>query len=108
MLRFRHDELGDIGRIQRQQMVINALKEQALNPATVAQLPKVLDVVKEYIDTNLTVEELLALVGFVVRTNRSNMHMLMVPGRFSEKSEFNSSYWLPDKQTYQHDDGSVL
>ncbi len=98
LLRFRHDELGDIGRIQRQQMVINALKEQALNPATVAQLPKVLDVVKEHIDTNLTVEELLALVGFGVRTNRSNMHMLMVPGRFSEKREFDSSYWLPDKQ----------
>ncbi|MEH2070144.1 MAG: LCP family protein [Nostoc sp.] len=97
LLRFRHDELGDIGRIQRQQMVIRALMDQTLNPATVAQIPKVLDVVKEHIDTNLTVEELLALLGFGVRTNRSNMQMLMLPGRFSEKNEFDASYWLPNK-----------
>ncbi|OUL20780.1 LytR family transcriptional regulator [Nostoc sp. T09] len=97
LLRFRHDALGDIGRIQRQQMVLRALMDQSLNPATVTQLPKVLDVVKENIDTNLAVEELLALVGFGVRTNRSNMQMLMVPGRFSEKGEFDASYWLPNK-----------
>jgi LCP family protein required for cell wall assembly len=97
LLRFRHDELGDIGRIQRQQMVMRALMDQTLNPATVAQLPKVLEVVKDHIDTNLTVEELVALMGFGVRTNRSNMQMLMLPGRFSEKSEFDASYWLPNK-----------
>ncbi|MEH1932224.1 MAG: LCP family protein [Nostoc sp.] len=97
LLRFRHDELGDIGRIQRQQMVMRAFMDQTLNPATVAQLPKVLDVVKDHIDTNLTVEELVALMGFGVRTNRSNMQMLMLPGRFSEKGEFDASYWLPNK-----------
>jgi polyisoprenyl-teichoic acid--peptidoglycan teichoic acid transferase len=99
LLRYRHDELGDIGRIQRQQTVLRALMDQALNPATVAQLPKVLDVVKEHIDTNLTVEELVALVGFGVRTNRSNMQMLMLPGRFSENGEYNASYWLPNKDS---------
>jgi polyisoprenyl-teichoic acid--peptidoglycan teichoic acid transferase len=99
LLRFRHDELGDIGRIQRQQMVLRALMEQTLNPVTVAKLPKILEVVKEHIDTNLTVEELLALVGFGVQTNRSNMQMLMLPGRFSGKSEYDASYWLPHKNS---------
>jgi LCP family protein required for cell wall assembly len=99
LLRFRHDELGDIGRIQRQQMVLRALMDQTLNPATVAKLPKILEVVKEHIDTNLTVEELVALVGFGVRTNRSGMQMLMVPGRFSEKREYDASYWLPNKDS---------
>ncbi|NWF61461.1 MAG: LCP family protein [Fischerella sp.] len=98
LLRYRHDENGDIGRIQRQQMVIRALIDQSLNPTTVAQLPKILNVVKENIDTNLTVEELLALAGFGVRTNRSNMQMLMLPGRFSQKEEFEASYWLPSRQ----------
>ncbi|MBU7586135.1 MAG: LCP family protein [Nostoc sp. TH1S01] len=98
LLRFRHDELGDIGRIQRQQMVIRALTDQSLNPATLAQLPKILNVVKEHIDTNLTVEELVALLGFGARTNRSNMEMLMLPGRFSEKGEYDASYWLPNKE----------
>lgn len=95
LLRFRNDGRGDIGRIQRQQLVMRALMDQALNPATLAQLPKILNVVKEHIDTNLTVEELLALVGFGVRTNRSNMQMLMLPGRFSTPKEYSASYWIP-------------
>lgn len=99
LLRYRHDELGDIGRIQRQQIVIRALIDQTLNPVTVAQLPKILNVVKENIDTNLTVEELVALVGFGVRTNRSNMQMLLLPGRFSDKTEYEASYWLPNKDS---------
>jgi polyisoprenyl-teichoic acid--peptidoglycan teichoic acid transferase len=97
LLRFRHDELGDIGRVQRQQMVIRSLIEQTLNPTTLGQLPKILNVVRENIDTNLTVEELLALAGFGVRTNRSNMHMFMLPGRFSQPDEYQVSYWLPNR-----------
>ncbi|AFZ27982.1 transcriptional attenuator, LytR family [Cylindrospermum stagnale PCC 7417] len=99
LLRYRHDELGDIGRIQRQQSVMRALIEQTLNPATLTQLPEILEVVKENIDTNLTVEELVALVGFGVRTNRSNMQMLMLPGRFSENGEYDASYWVPNKKS---------
>lgn len=98
LLRFRHDELGDIGRIQRQQMVLRALIEQTLNPATVSRLPDILNAVKENIDTNLSVEELVALVGFGTRTNRSNMQMLMLPGRFSGKDEYDYSYWIPYKR----------
>ncbi|UKP00409.1 LCP family protein [Nostoc sp. UHCC 0870] len=98
LLRFRHDALGDIGRIQRQQMVIRALIDQSLNPATVTQLPKILNVVKDNIDTNLTVEELVALLGFGVRTNRANMQMFMLPGRFSENGEYDASYWIPSKR----------
>lgn len=97
LLRFRHDELGDIGRVQRQQTVIRALIDQTLNPVTLTQLPKILNLVKENIDTNLTIEELLALAGFGVRVNRPNMHMFMLPGRFSQPDEYLASYWLPDE-----------
>ncbi|MBO1047942.1 MAG: LCP family protein [Dolichospermum sp. DEX182a] len=96
LLRYRHDELGDIGRIQRQQMVLRSLIEQTLNPTTITKLPDILNVVKENIDTNLSVEELVALVGFGSKINRSNMQMLMLPGRFSDNHEFDASYWVPD------------
>ncbi|AFY66095.1 LCP family protein [Geitlerinema sp. PCC 7407] len=95
-LRFRYDNYGDIGRVQRQQTFIRALKEQALNPTTIARLPKILSVIQENLDTNLTVEELVALVGFASRTERSNVEMLMVPGRFSAADEYEASYWIPD------------
>lgn len=101
LLRFRYDEYGDIGRIQRQQMVMRALMEQTLNPVTVARLPKILSVVQANLDTNLSVEELVALTGFATQTNRSNVQMLMVPGYFSAPGEYPLSYWLPDQQRIQ-------
>lgn len=95
LLRFRYDEYGDIGRIQRQQIVMRALMEQALNPATITRLPQILSVIQSHLDTNLTVEELVALVGFGSQVNRSNTQMLMLPGEFSNPGEFDASYWLP-------------
>lgn len=94
-LRFRYDNNGDIGRIQRQQMLMRAIIEQSLNPATITRLPKILSVIQSNVDTNLSVEELLALTGFAAQTNRSNVQMLMLPGDFSSPSEFELSYWLP-------------
>ncbi len=96
MLRFRYEEYGDIGRIQRQQMVMRALMEQSLNPAIVARLPKILSVIQSYVDTNLSVEELVALVGYGSRTSRSDVQMLMLPGDFSSDGEYATSYWLPN------------
>jgi anionic cell wall polymer biosynthesis LytR-Cps2A-Psr (LCP) family protein len=64
-------------------MLMRAMVEQALNPTTIARLPKILSVIQENVDTNLSVEELLALVGYSAQINRSNMHMLMLPGNFS-------------------------
>jgi polyisoprenyl-teichoic acid--peptidoglycan teichoic acid transferase len=101
LLRFRYDEYGDIGRIQRQQMVMRALMEQALNPATITRLPQILSVVQSHLDTNLTVEELVALVGFGSQVNRSNTQMLMVPGEFSDPKQFEASYWLPSPSRIQ-------
>lgn len=95
-LRFRYDDKGDIGRIQRQQMMMRAVVEQTLNPATIARMPKILSVIQEHVDTNLSVEELLALVGYAAQTNRSNVQMLMLPGDFSHPGEFELSYWLPN------------
>lgn len=95
-LRFRYDDNGDIGRVQRQQMLMRALVEQALNPATIARLPKILSVIQSNVDTNLSVEELVALVGYGAQSNRSNIQMLMLPGDFSSYDDYDLSYWIPD------------
>jgi LCP family protein required for cell wall assembly len=94
-LRFRYDANGDIGRVQRQQMFMRALAEQTINPATIARLPKILSVVQSNVDTNLSVEELLAMLGYASQVNRSNVQMLMLPGNFSSPSDYSTSYWLP-------------
>ncbi|MGK7878754.1 MAG: LCP family protein [Crocosphaera sp.] len=96
-LRFRYDRYGDIGRVQRQQMFMRALVEQALKPQTLLRIPEILSIIGAYIDTNLTVEELVALSGFASQTKRSNVQMLMLPGRFSGDGKEEVSYWLPNR-----------
>ncbi|MEM8505860.1 MAG: LCP family protein [Cyanobacteria bacterium P01_D01_bin.1] len=95
-LRFRHDDNGDIGRVQRQQMLMRALTQQALNPTTISRLPKILSVIQSHVDTNLSVEELVALVGYSAQTDRSDVQMLMLPGKFSSYEDYELSYWLPN------------
>lgn len=99
-LRFRYDAYGDIGRVQRQQTFLRAMREQVLKPATLARLPQILSVVQSNLDTNLSVEELIALSGFASQIDRANMQMLMLPGAFSG-GEFEASYWLPKQDQIQ-------
>ena len=94
-LLYRHDDLGDIGRVQRQQLLMRALSEQFLNFGTLSRLPQILSVIQSHIDTNLTIEELVALLGFAVQTQKSDVQMVMLPGAFSDPKEFKASYWLP-------------
>ncbi len=95
-LRFRYDRYGDIGRVQRQQMFMRALVEQALKPKNLLRIPEILSIINSYIDTNLTVEELVALSGFASQIQRSNVQMLMLPGNFNGDGKHEVSYWLPD------------
>jgi LCP family protein required for cell wall assembly len=96
LLRYRHDSEGDLGRIERQQMVMRALMEQSLNPTTLARFPQIISVIQSHLDSNLSVEELLALAGFAVKTNRSNVQMLTVPGHFNGNGRHEVSYWVPE------------
>lgn len=94
-LRYRYDQFGDIGRVQRQQMLMRAMIEQALKPQTLLKIPDVLSVIRSHIDTNLTVEEFLALSGFAAQTRREQVQMLMLPGGFSGDGKEGISYWIP-------------
>ena len=94
-LRYRYDGLGDISRVQRQQMLMRSTVEQTLKPATVIKVPKLLSVIQSHLDTNLTVRELMALSNFASQTDRSGIKMMMLPGDFNSGNE-RVSYWLPN------------
>jgi len=96
-VRFRHDDLGDIGRTQRQQMLMKALQKKFQNPLMLARLPEVFSVMQKHIDSNLSLGEMLALVQFGMQVKPDQFHMVMLPGRFSMPDEFPLSYWLMDR-----------
>jgi polyisoprenyl-teichoic acid--peptidoglycan teichoic acid transferase len=97
LLRFRQDALGDLGRIQRQQAVLQAILEQTLTPATVSKIPNLIPAVQGYIDTNLKVEELLAVASFVVQNKSDRPQTLILPGDFNGNRRGQISYWLPNE-----------
>lgn len=94
--RFRSDQYGDIGRVQRQQALIAALKKRLTSASLLPRLPQVLRVMQKYIDTNLSSEELLGLVGFGLQVDPDHFKMVMLPGSYSSPWEYASSYWMID------------
>jgi len=98
-VRFRHDALGDIGRVQRQQLVLKEILHKLLTPGTITKLPQVIQVVKDNVDTDLSVGEILAVGQTLANSDRQKLHLVMLPGRFSRKEEYRLSYWIYDPQS---------
>ncbi|MFM2428971.1 MAG: hypothetical protein RLZZ511_184 [Cyanobacteriota bacterium] len=94
--RFRNDDFGDIGRVQRQQALLKAMREQVGNPLTIARIPSIIKAMEQYIDTNLTFEEMMALINLGLKMDQKDFQMVLLPGRFSGQDEFRASYWVMD------------
>ena len=52
-VRFRHDELGDIGRVQRQQRFLKALASELFSVSNVVKVPSLINSVEKHIDTDM-------------------------------------------------------
>ena len=94
--RFRKDKHGDIGRVQRQQALLKALRQRLVSPTVLPRVPQVMRVMQQYVDTNLSLEELLAIAGFGIKLQQDDFKMVLLPGRFSDPKEFIGSYWIID------------
>lgn len=93
-LRFRNDELGDIGRMERQKLVLNALFRRLAEPGTLTRLPQLLAIAGQDIKTDLSPVELVRLVTAMAGTR---LTMQRVPGRPFWHQDL--SYWMPDSNT---------
>lgn len=82
-VRFRHDELGDIGRVQRQEIFIHALTKKALEPESWAKLPQLLALADKHIQTDMSPTLMARTLAFARAVPKANQQMIMLPGRFS-------------------------
>jgi len=89
-IRFRHDSMGDIGRVERQQKVLLALFAKLKNPAMVVRAPQLIRAFTENTQTNLTLQELMALGMFTVRLETADIRTETLPGGFTP------NFWEPD------------
>ena len=77
--RFRHDEQGDFGRVERQQKVIAALKDEVLSLGGVTKLPKMAGSIQPYIQTNMSKLDQISIAKDILLSNSSDMDKLTIP-----------------------------
>ena len=80
-IRFRHDNLGDLGRIKRQQKLVEALINKMMNLGSVTKITQILEGLKTYLETDLKLQDAVALANlfkgvsqdkFIIETVQGN------------------------------------
>ncbi|MHC9538191.1 MAG: LCP family protein [Vulcanimicrobiota bacterium] len=91
--RFRHDEEGDWGRIRRQQQVINALIRELKKPSNVMRINTLARIVKEGIETDMSLAQLIDLGRLYKDFDRPKMKTGIVKG--DDGGDAGLSYIIP-------------
>lgn len=93
-VRFRHDEMGDIGRIERQQKFAKALLADITTPAVITKVPSVIKEANSVFKTDMPVSEMLNLAAIINDAYKQGLKTNTVPGKPVYIDDI--SYWLPD------------
>lgn len=93
-VRFRHDPLGDIGRIKRQQNFIQALLTKVNDPSLLMNVSTVVEELKKSVNTNLSSEDIVQLAIWFRGLEEKKLITETMPG---EPIYVNGiSFWEPD------------
>lgn len=90
-VRWRGTATADIGRVERQQKFLNAVLDQVMSSGTIFRLPKLMNEINQSIDTDFTVNELLALVEIYKEFTSVSFASDKLPGE--GKTINGISYW---------------
>lgn len=77
--RFRHDNLGDFGRVDRQQKALEALKKEALSPKNYKNYPKLLGAIQGYVQSDMTDSQELGYMFSIIKGGSPNIQRLTIP-----------------------------
>ncbi|WP_150284482.1 LCP family protein [Rummeliibacillus sp. TYF-LIM-RU47] len=81
--RFRHDNKGDFGRVDRQQKALEALKKEAMSPRNFKNYPKLLGAIQGYVQSDLTDQQELALMLSIIKGGNPDITRLTIPVQHS-------------------------
>jgi LCP family protein required for cell wall assembly len=78
-VRFRHDAMSDFARADRQRKFLTAISEKMQTATGIIKLPKVLSAIDPYIETNISVTEMLKLGSLGMDSKASGFVGIQVP-----------------------------
>ena len=93
-LRYRKDGLGDIGRTQRQQWFMKSLFERLHSPQVITKIPEVLNVMNNYIKTDMSFYELSQYDAMARSIDENKIEIATLPGSPNQRGYI--SYWILD------------
>lgn len=79
-IRFRNDKLGDLGRIKRQQKLALAVIKKMMNFDSITKIPQISEEIKRYIETNIKVQDAIALANLFKGVNQEKFKLETVHG----------------------------
>ena len=92
LVRFRHFALGDIGRIQDQQLVLKAAFKQAFQFGTLLKLPVLLPQIQSAVHSNVPMPDVVAVGRALASHDQSRLVSATAPGAYLNLPGI--SYWL--------------
>lgn len=78
-VRFRHDAVGDFGRVERQQKALKLIGQQLVGLETIPKLPKLIGVVRPYINTNMKTTDMLFMAKDYLTKSKGNVSTMRIP-----------------------------
>lgn len=96
-VRYRKDDPGgDVTRIGRQQKFVQALIDQSLKLSIIPKIPKLVNEIIHYVDTNLSVKDMLSMALAMKNLDTSAVNTYMLPGEGRYINDI--SYWVIDNK----------
>jgi LCP family protein required for cell wall assembly len=101
-VRFRHEPLGDISRIQQQQYIIKLILKKVLTPGEITKLPEVIRMLHhDIVYTNLSLNQEIALGLLATHINQAQIRYATLPGhpvqRVDPYMHQRLDYWVLDQ-----------
>lgn len=91
-VRFRHDRMADIGRMQRQQVFLRGLAKKFQSAVIIPKIPEIVRIVNNNVLTDMSLFELSELAAYARGINFNKLQIATLPGNPSRKGRV--SYWI--------------
>jgi LCP family protein required for cell wall assembly len=95
-IRFRNDELGDIGRVQRQQRFLKALASELFSIGNVVKVPSLINSIEQHVETDMDFLTMVKTANSFKVFGGDKLKAQMLYGEFQTISGI--SYWVTDKR----------
>jgi len=78
-VRFRHDALSDYARTERQRKFLIALARKMQSTTSLLKLPSIIDKVEPYVETNMTVSDMVKLGALALEAKNADIVGVQIP-----------------------------